>query len=172
MCAIKCTIVFFFWPCGMADGILVPPPGIETGPWQWKCWVLTTGPPGNSLECPLFWWTCSSLLPILVGCLTSQWAFIQSKISSHSGPLQRGPFTYFFPRPPCYQFSNHISPKSLAIQLNHGYLFMNQCRSVPLAISLSRKSEPQSVLLKFLSPGSLSLHQCLSGPALSGAVVL
>ena len=39
---------FFFLaaPC-MAFGILVPWPGIEPRSWQWKCWVLTTGPPGN-----------------------------------------------------------------------------------------------------------------------------
>ena len=29
-------------------GILVPGPGIEPGPWQWKCGILTTGPSGNS----------------------------------------------------------------------------------------------------------------------------
>ena len=29
-------------------GILVPPPGVEPGRGQWKRWVLTTGPPGNS----------------------------------------------------------------------------------------------------------------------------
>ena len=33
----------------MACGILVPQPGIEPGPLQWKRRVLTTGPPGNSL---------------------------------------------------------------------------------------------------------------------------
>ena len=32
--------------------ILVPPPGVEPGPRQWKCQVLTTGPPGNSLTTP------------------------------------------------------------------------------------------------------------------------
>ena len=31
-------------------GILVCRPGIEPGPRQWECWVLTTGPPGNSLN--------------------------------------------------------------------------------------------------------------------------
>jgi len=31
-----------------ACGILVPWPGIEHRPWQWKCGVLTTGLPGNS----------------------------------------------------------------------------------------------------------------------------
>ena len=41
---------FFFWLCHLACKILVPQPGIEPEPWQWKCWVLTPGPPGNSLE--------------------------------------------------------------------------------------------------------------------------
>ena len=39
---------FFFWPCRMAWGILVPWPGLEPGPWRWKRRVLTPGPPGNS----------------------------------------------------------------------------------------------------------------------------
>ena len=33
---------FFFWPCHTACGILVPGPGIEPRPWQWKSWVLGT----------------------------------------------------------------------------------------------------------------------------------
>ena len=41
--------LFVFWPDCVAFRILVLQPGIEPGPWQWKCWVLTTGPPGNSL---------------------------------------------------------------------------------------------------------------------------
>ena len=38
---------FFFLPRCMACKILVPWPGIEPGPWQWKCWVLITRPSGN-----------------------------------------------------------------------------------------------------------------------------
>ena len=30
----------FFRPCCAACSILVPGPGIEPLPWQWKCWVL------------------------------------------------------------------------------------------------------------------------------------
>ena len=41
--------LFLIWPHLMAYRILVPQPGIESGPRQWKCRVLTTGPPGNSL---------------------------------------------------------------------------------------------------------------------------
>ena len=36
----------FFWLCQAACGILVPRPGIEPAPLQWKRGVLTTGPPG------------------------------------------------------------------------------------------------------------------------------
>ena len=41
---------FFFLLRHMACGIwdLSSQPGIEPGPQQWKCRVLTTGPPGNS----------------------------------------------------------------------------------------------------------------------------
>ena len=39
------TFVYtLFWPCSVACGILVPQSGME----QWKHWVLTTGPTGNS----------------------------------------------------------------------------------------------------------------------------
>ena len=41
--------VCFFWPRCVACRILLPLPGIEPGPRQWKHQVLTTGPPGNSL---------------------------------------------------------------------------------------------------------------------------
>ena len=40
---------FVFWLCYTACGMLVPRPGIEPRPWQWKRGVLTTGPPGKSL---------------------------------------------------------------------------------------------------------------------------
>ena len=39
---------FPLWPRCAACMILVPQPGIEGGPWQWKHRVLMTGPPGNS----------------------------------------------------------------------------------------------------------------------------
>ena len=42
------TIFFFWWLHSTASGILVPQPGIEPRPWQWKCQILTTGPLGNS----------------------------------------------------------------------------------------------------------------------------
>ena len=38
-----------FWPSCMACEILVPWPGIEPGPRQWECGVLTTGQPEKSL---------------------------------------------------------------------------------------------------------------------------
>ena len=40
--------IFFFLPHHTACRILVPRPGIEPWPWQWKHWVPTTGTPGNS----------------------------------------------------------------------------------------------------------------------------
>ena len=41
---------FFFWLRHVTRGILVPWPWTEPRPRQWKRWVLTTGPPGNSLN--------------------------------------------------------------------------------------------------------------------------
>ena len=49
LCAHIFGVSFFFWPHCMACRILVPWPGIEPCPLQWKCRVLTTGLPGNSL---------------------------------------------------------------------------------------------------------------------------
>ena len=47
----------FLWQHWASCGILVPQPGIEPGPRQWKCPVITTGEPGNSLQFlnRLFW---------------------------------------------------------------------------------------------------------------------
>ena len=42
---------FIFWSCYVACRMSVPQPGIDRGPWQWKCLILTTRPPGNSLFC-------------------------------------------------------------------------------------------------------------------------
>ena len=49
-------VCFSFGPHSEAFRVLVPRPGIEPGPLQWKSWVLTTGLPGNSQHvsvCPL-----------------------------------------------------------------------------------------------------------------------
>ena len=43
--------LFQFWPGCMAYETLVPRPGIEPRPQQWKQRVLTTGPAGKSLIC-------------------------------------------------------------------------------------------------------------------------
>ena len=44
------VLFFFFSPRHTACRILVPYPGIEPVPLQWRCGVLTTGPPGKSQE--------------------------------------------------------------------------------------------------------------------------
>ena len=52
-------IVFFFLFLAMPYGsrILVPNRGLNVHPLQWKCRVLTTGPPGKSLYCLfLYYW--------------------------------------------------------------------------------------------------------------------
>ena len=46
--------IFIFWLCHGACGILVPQPGIEPTPLQWKHRVPTTGWPGKS--CDLYFW--------------------------------------------------------------------------------------------------------------------
>ena len=45
-----CYLFIYFWveACLAACGILVPHQGLNQGPWQWKCGVLTVGLPGNS----------------------------------------------------------------------------------------------------------------------------
>ena len=45
--------------CHSAYGILVPQPGIEPEPQQWKHWVLTAGPQGNSLQQYFLYWKFS-----------------------------------------------------------------------------------------------------------------
>ena len=70
-----CILVYFEWLCFLfvflffvflavprglqvACGILVPGPGVEPGSQEWKRQVLTTGPPGNSLEWLMFSFLC------------------------------------------------------------------------------------------------------------------
>ena len=48
------TLLFFFCYTPRAWGILVPWPGINPRPKQWKCQALTAGPPGNYLDWVLF----------------------------------------------------------------------------------------------------------------------
>lgn len=43
-------LLFLFWRCHRVCRILVPQPGIEPRPWQWKRWIIPTRPPGNSLN--------------------------------------------------------------------------------------------------------------------------
>ena len=43
------SFFFFLWPHHTACGILVPDQGLNLSPQQWKCCVLTTRPPRNSL---------------------------------------------------------------------------------------------------------------------------
>lgn len=38
---------------------------------------------------------------------------MKHKYLLHGLPIQRGLFTYVFPKCPCHQFSNHVSSKSL-----------------------------------------------------------
>ena len=41
-------LLLLFWMHHATCGILVPWPGAESGPWQWKHGALITAPPGNS----------------------------------------------------------------------------------------------------------------------------
>ena len=60
----KCSTSTFlkgvFWPCQAACSILVPQPGIEPRPQQWKPKILTSRPPGDSLL-QIFIWTMAFL---------------------------------------------------------------------------------------------------------------
>ena len=47
---LKGVVVFFFWLCNMACGILFPDQGLNPHPQQWNLGVLTTGLPGESLH--------------------------------------------------------------------------------------------------------------------------
>ena len=57
------NLLMFFRLHHAAYKILVPRPDIEPRPWQWKCQVLTTGPPENSpqqsfTQCFIIhWWS-------------------------------------------------------------------------------------------------------------------
>lgn len=46
----------------LACAILVSQSGIEPGPWQWNCWILTTRPPGKLPPYSSFNWVILLLL--------------------------------------------------------------------------------------------------------------
>ena len=61
---VRLTFFFFGRAPQLARSYLVPWPGIKPRPWQWKHWVLTTGPPGNP-QTFVFWrefWEAQDLL--------------------------------------------------------------------------------------------------------------
>ena len=66
-------IIFFFFPCHMACGILVPQQGIE--PLHWKHTVLTTGPPGKSPEI--------RIILLLILCVPTRLTLRDSYYSKH-----------------------------------------------------------------------------------------
>ena len=75
------VFVCLFWSCG----ILVPWPGINPCPLQWKCRVVTTGPPG---KCPvMFCWIGSQDWPLSILCSSCfRWSFKKRQSDScHSG---------------------------------------------------------------------------------------
>ena len=53
---------FFFGHAARLLGSQLPHQGLNLGPRQWKCWILTTKPPGNSWCCPLEWQPNTHLL--------------------------------------------------------------------------------------------------------------
>lgn len=118
-------------------------------------------------------WTCSSLLPISSG-LSSQWAFTRSKVSPQPVPLQRGPATCFFPRPPGSRFSKFVSSKSLTNQtMNASWIRVDLY--LWLSLYPEKKKQKQKMsrqALEVPSPGRISLYHCLLGPILSGTAVL
>ena len=62
-------VVFFFLAMPIC-GIFVPRPAIEPEPWQWKCWVLSTGGGGLVAKlCPTLTspWTVACQTPLCMG---------------------------------------------------------------------------------------------------------
>ena len=82
------THILFLFVFGTvpACGILVPQPGIEPGPQQWKCWVLTTGLPGNSLH-PIL---SSSQPPYKAVLKGGNWASLRSTLNRNWSEAEKG----------------------------------------------------------------------------------
>ena len=68
------NFIYLFLPHQIACGIPVPQSGIESGPWQWKPRILTSRPPGNSLE-SISWNNKSMNLVLGVFLTPNIWAF-------------------------------------------------------------------------------------------------
>ena len=50
LCKDESFYLFYFWPCHVACRSSFPNKGLNLGPRQWKCKVLTTGLPENSKD--------------------------------------------------------------------------------------------------------------------------
>ena len=96
----------FIWPHWVACGILVPWPGIQHGPLQWKHSILTTGPPGKSL-CHILDSACNDNIWYLS---FSVWLTSLSVIiSSCSHVAANGTVSFFFmTNIPLYMYKPHL----------------------------------------------------------------
>ena len=76
-------LFFFFGQTVLLVGILVPWPGIELHPLQWKLGVLTIGLLGNSLICVYEFWYIYNILASF--CSNLALSLIHSPFWKHSG---------------------------------------------------------------------------------------
>ena len=91
MCSVfPLPFIFIILPHHTTCGILVPWPGIEPGPRQWKRWILTTGLPGNSC-----------FKAFLKGFVRQVQSSLQSKVNF--APQLNNNFWVCYPKPMCYE---------------------------------------------------------------------
>lgn len=79
------------------------------------------------------------------------------QMSSCFLPTQRNLSACLFPKFPCHQSSNHVLPKSLTIEQNHGPQTMNQYIITGVGISFSNESEQLGAMRKFCPQGGFPL---------------
>ena len=120
-------VFFYFLRSCAACRTLVPQPGIKSRPRQWQHWVLTTGPPGNSLgngfkitkywsevfEAPVFWpfGPVTSTLPEAMAMSSSVWPDLV-RFGNVDDPSQTRLFTVCNPSCTFSSSFSHFPPGS------------------------------------------------------------
>ena len=82
MTKVPVNFFFFFWSCCLDCRVWVHHQGLNMGPWQWKCQVLTSGPPGNSCH-----WTSSYAEKWNYWSFSYVWLFTTPWTAARQAPL-------------------------------------------------------------------------------------
>ena len=143
-----------------ACGILVPWPGSELRPWQWKRQVSTSGPPANSLSF-LIWLIQKDLICVYTKSLGSSVIF-KSEMRSWDGKVWEALLCMPCPLPLSAPASSTAFLFHFYISLQNSFLHQGLCTCYPLPGVPPWSSNNWVLQLPFSCFGCTRLHVDLS----------